>query len=257
MGAGAGVLRGPGEVAEDEASGEAARAYARLRDALGAAFVPTVFRMLGRHGPYLAAGVDAVLEHADASALEQLAADGRAVGAAAAAGLPGPALDAGREAPAVAALLERYNTVNPRGIAFVLALRGDTARPPAPVLRAPLPPPVPGLLDDVRACHAGLTVPGLWRELAAGHPAVAGQAWALVRPLAGDPALEAARDAVTDGARRLVAGVAAPDPAALGCDEDARREIAAILDWFVVAIPTMVVVIEILRARLAGGGVPS
>ena len=176
MGAGASVLRGPGEVAEDEATGETARAYARLRDALGAAFVPTVFRMLGRHGPYLAAGVDAVLERADAPALERLAADGRAVGAAAAARLPGPALDAGREAPAVAALLERYNTVNPRGIAFVLALRGDTPRPPAPVLRAPLPPPVPGLLDDVRACHAGLTVPGLWRELAAGHPAVAGQA---------------------------------------------------------------------------------
>jgi hypothetical protein len=54
------VLRGPGEIAEAEADAPLRETYARLRVALGVAFVPTVFRMLACHGPYLAAAVDAL-----------------------------------------------------------------------------------------------------------------------------------------------------------------------------------------------------
>ena len=49
--AAADLLRGPGEVAEDEATGAVADAYARLRAALGVNFLPTVVRMLGGFGP--------------------------------------------------------------------------------------------------------------------------------------------------------------------------------------------------------------
>ena len=55
----AAVLRGPREVAEDEAGSSVAVLYARLRELLGVPFVPTVFRMLAVHEDYLAAVVDA------------------------------------------------------------------------------------------------------------------------------------------------------------------------------------------------------
>ena len=55
----AAVLRGPREVAEDEAGSSVAALYARLRELLGVPFVPTVFRMLAVHEDYLAAVVEA------------------------------------------------------------------------------------------------------------------------------------------------------------------------------------------------------
>ena len=54
------VLRGPGEIAEDDAGGALAQTYTQLRAALGVTFVPTVFRMLARHERYLTAAVTAL-----------------------------------------------------------------------------------------------------------------------------------------------------------------------------------------------------
>lgn len=249
---GAAERRGPGEIAEDEATGRTVETYARLRDALGTPFVPTVFRLLARHETYLATGVDALLARLDRDAIAELADAVRERAALAALELPGPPLDAGDDRAAVAALLRRYNVVNPRGIVLVRALRGDVARPPAAVMRAPLPRPVAATLEDVRAAHGGLTVPGMWRELAELDAGVATAAWARIRPLAGAAAFDAARADIGEWAGAAVAAVVTPDPARLGCRPEDQREIAMILDWFVAAIPALVVEIEVLDERLGG-----
>ena len=54
------VLRGPGEIAEDDATGTLAAVYERVRRTLGVSFVPTVFRMLAWYEPYLAAAIDSL-----------------------------------------------------------------------------------------------------------------------------------------------------------------------------------------------------
>ncbi|UGS39145.1 hypothetical protein [Capillimicrobium parvum] len=267
-----GPLRGSGEVAEDEATGAVADAYARLRDALGVDFLPTVVRMLGRYDRLLTATTDAMAGVLGGPEGAAFAGAARARGTEAAERLPGGALAAGAAAADVRVLLERYNVANPRNLLLVTALSagladaepapGTTPAPPpagvataagAPaVMYAPLPAPVPGLLDDIRACHGGFTVPGMWRELAASRPAVAERAWRLVRPLAGEDELHAAIADVAARAAAVVRGQAMPNVADLGYDAEAQADIAGIVTWFRLGIPTMVIEIEYLRHRLRG-----
>lgn len=237
------LRRGSGEIAETEATGSVAESYSQLRETLGVPFVPTVFRMLARYPNFLEAG----LRGLDRVDLTALARSGRAHGERAARELAGARLDAGQDRSSVVTLLDDYNRTNPRGIVVVSAMRGPTSRRPPAVMCPPLPAPVPELLDDVRACHGGLTVPGLWRELAAGHPEVAASGWAQVRPLAEAPAFAAARRAIATDAAAAVSAIRPPDPAALGLDAAATHEVTEILDWFFAAIPTLIVEIEVLR----------
>jgi hypothetical protein len=242
------VLRGPAEIAEDEASDAVAALYARLRDALEVRFIPTVFRMLARHELYLAAAVDALTGGIDASTRHAFAQRARGVTADAldAGGAGGAVtLGTGGEHAEVVELLTRYHEANPRGMLVVRALaRG--VRPATGVMSPPLPPPAPELLADVRACHGGFTVPGMWRELHARHPAVALGAWPAVRELATTPGFDAARAAVMALADEAMATVTPPRPAELGADPTAVAEIEEILAWFSVGIPSMVVEIEYL-----------
>ena len=237
----AAVLRGPHEVAEDEARGPVVGLYARLRELLGVPFVPTVFRMLALHEDYLAAVVDA----ASTVPVERLAASARRgveLAAGVARQLEPSAVSAGGDTAAVQALLARYNVANPAGMLIVVALSDGLG--PARVMQAPLPERASrSLLDDVLLCHGGFTVPGLWRELADGWPEVAERAWSEIRSLARDPRFAAGRDALV-----ALASEAAPAgtfPRAV--DHPGAGEIVA---WFARGIPTMVLEIECLRLAL-------
>ena len=247
---GSGPLRGRGEVAEDEATGALADAYAALRSALGVPFVPTIYRMLGVYDRLLVAAVDALApllrRSRTPSASPRTA---RARGAQAAARLPGGPLDGGAHTDDALAVLERYNAANPRSLLFVLGMRPADAGPPTAVLRPPLPPPAGSLLDDVLACHGGFTVPGAWRELAA-WPSLAAAGWDLVRSLAAEPELQAARADIVAGGRERLTGVTVPTASELGYGPQDAAAVDRILAWFPDGIPAMVVEIEILRHRL-------
>ena len=187
---------------------------------------------------------------------EAFAAAARRRGQVAAQRMPGGALDAGSAARDVRAVLDRYNVANPRNLLLVYALGGagaGSAQTGPAVMRDPLPAPAADLLEDVRACHGGFTVPGMWRELVAGWPDVAARAWRLVRPLAAEDELHAATGELIERGRELVGGLAVPDAAALGYGPADQAAIADILAWFRLGIPTMVVEIEYVRDRLRNG----
>jgi hypothetical protein len=246
------VLRGLGEVAEDEADAPLRETYARLRAALGVAFVPTVFRMLASHGPYLAAAVDAVGPTVAAPDGRRAAEAMRAAAAELPLAVPPTPLDAGDELGAVALLIERYNAANPAGLMFVRGL-GRGLAPDDRVMEPPLPPAADDLLVDIRIAHGGVTVPGLWRELHDGWPSLATAGWSEIRQLAGSDRFQAARTRVIAIADEAVAAVAAPSPAALAESPEATRAIERIVRTFQSLIPTMIVEIEWLRAALVPG----
>jgi hypothetical protein len=245
------VLRGPGEVAEDEAGDEVVALYAQLRELLDIAFVPTVFRMLAVHEGYLAAVVDAL---GATSAPRRAAYAGACVELAArvAAQLDPPALDAGANAPRVTALLDRYNVANPSGLLVLTAL-ATGLQPARGVLEPPLPPRAGrSLEDDVLACHGGFTVPGLWRELAHGWPALAERAWNEMRALAQAPRFATGRTELVALAADAIGPSELPRPAAVLTGHD-TAEVERIVAWFARAIPTMVLEIECLRLALSRG----
>jgi len=237
------VLRGPGEVAEDDASDAVLALYARLRELLDVSFVPTVFRMLALHESYLTAVVDALA----ATSAPRRAARARAcvaLAAGVATRLDPPPLDAGTDGPRVAALLDRYNVANPSGLLVLTAL-ATGLEPARGVLEPPLPPRAGrSLNDDVLACHGGFTVPGLWRELAHGWPALAEQAWSEIRALAEAPAFGAGRAELIALAAGAIGPGELPAPPA---------EVERIVAWFARAIPSMVLEIECLRLALSRG----
>jgi hypothetical protein len=242
-------LRGPGEVAEDEAGPRLAAAYARLRELLGVPFVPTVYRRLGCHEPFLTAAVDRLALVLEGATADRFGAAARGRGAAAAEALGLEPLPAGGARAEALALVERYNAANPRGLLFALALAGDAAGDGPAVMRPPLPEPADDLPADVRACHGGVTVPGLWRELAASAPSLARAAWAQIRPLAGDERFASARRDVLRAAREAIAAAPAPPEPPAG----ERAAIDGILAGFIPTIAAMVVEIEILRRGLTAG----
>jgi hypothetical protein len=212
-------------------------------------FVPTVYRMLACYERFLVEAVDALADALRGDRTECFAMAARALGAVAAERLDGPPIDPGADRAAILALIDRYNVANPRNLLFAVGLAGG--RPPGaalPIMEPPLPPARDDLLADVEACHGGLTVPGLWRELAA-WPEVAGTAWSHVRPLAGRPDFDRARTEILALARRTAGAAAAPEPAGLGYGPEDIAAIDEILAWFPRGISTMVVEIEYLRRR--------
>jgi hypothetical protein len=237
----AAVLHGPREVAEDQAGDTVAGLYARLRELLGVPFVPTVFRMLAVHEDYLAAVVDA----ASAAPLERRATYARRgveLAAEVARQLEPASLSAGEDTAAIQAVIERYNVANSAGMLILAALADGLE--PARVLEAPLPDRAGrSLQDDILLCHGGVTVPGLWRELAQSWPEVAERAWAQIRSLA-----QTARFA--SGRTELVALASEALPATAFPPADADPEIERIVAWFARTIPTMVLEIECLRLAL-------
>lgn len=243
----AAVLRGPREVAEDEAGPSVAALYSRLRELLGVPFVPTVFRMLAVHEDYLAAVVDAA-SGTPAERRETYARRGVELAARVARQLEPGSVSAGEGAGAIRAVLDRYNVANPAGMLILAALSDGLE--PAPVLVAPLPERAGrSLQDDVLMCHGGFTVPGLWRELAHGWPDVAERAWTEIRSLAQAPGFASGRD-------DLVALASEAIPATTFPRADVDPDVERIVTWFARAIPTMVLEIECLRLALGPADPP-
>jgi hypothetical protein len=246
------VLRGPGEIAEDDATGTLAAVYERVRRALGVSFVPTVFRMLAPYEPYLAAAIGSLSPLLDDPRGSELSARVRAIAAEASAAAGVGLVPAGPDRAAIHALIDRYNEANPRSLVLVRVLARDVAAA-AVIMQPPLPQPSPhALLDEILVCHGRLTVPGLWRELYAISPERAAVGWAAVREASQTGAFARALADVIALADEAGAGCTAPTPAALGVAEPGRGEIERILGWFKIVIPTMVVEIECLRRAFAG-----
>jgi hypothetical protein len=244
------VLRGPGEIAEDQATGALVETYERLRRALGVGFVPTVFRMLGRHERYLAAAIEAVGPLLEEPRGSQLSTEVRARARQAA--LDIQPLTPGSDLAPIGVLINRYNDANPRSLVIMRVLaRGLTST--SGVMTSPLAPRTPhALLAEIAACHGGLTVPGLWRELHLLAPQRAAAGWEQVREAAQRPAFARAVAEVIALAEAAGEGWRAPSAAELALSAAQALEIDRILGWFAIVIPTMVVEIECLRAAVDG-----
>lgn len=246
-------LRGPAEVAEDEAGPALAATYARLRAASGVDFVPTIYRMLGVHEGYLAAATDALAGLLASDAAEQFCVQARRQPSRAASRLPAGSISLGASEGEVDALLERYARANPRSLLFARALLPAGPTDPGDVMGprevgdTPLDASDPeSILADVLDCHGGFVQPGAWRELAA-YPEVLAQAWRAVRPLSDVPAFQETRGCIVAMATEIVGGLTPPDPLELGLSPEEVRSIQAILTWFTRGIAAMIVEVEYLR----------
>lgn len=245
-------LRGPGEIAEDEASEALAATYARLRAALGVNFVPTLYRMLAVWEPYLTAATDALAGLLASDEAERLAVEAHARAGEAVAGLrESPAIPLGPAGDEAIAILDRYKRANPRNLLFAQALLPTAPSAPGEVMGPPEHPPPqtddPGpLLADILECHGGVVRPGMWRELAE-TPHVLGPMWRAARWFGGEESFQRARTAIAELAREAAGGIAAPDPRAHGLGADEVREVEATLIRFVRLITAMIVEIEYLR----------
>lgn len=244
-------LRGPGEVAEDEAGPALARTYSRLRKMLGVEFVPTVYRMLGVHESYLTAATESAGGLIQGDAGDAFAARARELAGQAALSFPAAPISLGADAEKINAMFDRYNRANPRNLLFARALLPD-----GPVDAGGVMGPreagatnfadPEAVLADVEAAHGGFVKPGLWRELA-DFPVVLLEAWSAVRPLADAPAFQDARSSLLAAASSVAADVEPPDPLALGLGAEAASSIGAILSWFTRGIAAMIIEIEYLR----------
>lgn len=233
---------------------------ARLREELGMPFLPTVFTLLADHERYLRAATDAFLGGRFYS-VEEGGRAARRIGWDAAALIVDAPVCVGSAARPIRALIEAYNQVNPPSLLFTVFLAPEpTSR--FCVMEPPLPPP-PGhdgeaLLADIEACHGGFNLPGFWRELAAGWPQHAASAWSLVRRLPAKAGFSRARAAVVSLATSSLTTArtsrrVAPTPAEVGCSTAEAAEIARILSFYAIVIPTMIVEIECLRQALTLG----
>jgi hypothetical protein len=217
-------------------------------------FLPTVFALLADHPAYLRAATEAFLAQLP-DALDEHARSARAIAAAAAPCLVPSPWQVGPAASSIAALIDSYNQVNPSSLSFTLWLSPTQTRR-LPVMEPPLPkPPAAGdseaLLADIDICHGNFKVPGFWRELVARWPQHAASGWALVRRLPDNEGFARAREPVRSLALERTPGGAVPAPSDLGCSPTEAEEIARILSFYAVVIPTMVVEIECLRHALA------
>lgn len=248
------------ELAERDASGEVAGAYERLRGMLGVRFVPTLYRMLAVHGPYLVAAVELCGHLLAGGSAEQFAVKARA----GAGGLrPDRRIEVTPAAAArVGAVAERYNRANPRSLLMVCALaRSLPALPEVRVMRpggrgTVAPGTVTEALVEVRRIHGGEVLPGFWRELAA-TPEVMLPAWAAVRGLGNVEAFDGVCGSLRASAEMAIGDAAGPDPTELALAPSAQADIARILAWFRAAVPAMIVEIEVVRglvkvSRVAG-----
>lgn len=245
------ALRGPGEVAEDQAGPELARTYARLREMLGVEFVPTVHRMLGMHEEYLTAATESVGDLMAGSSGDEFAARARDMAHQAALSFPEVSISAGGDAEAINAMLDRYNRANPLNLLFTRAMLPEGPADGGKVMGSRLDQPIDfadpeAVLADVEAAHGGFVKPGLWRELAE-FPGVLTDSWLAVRALAGLPAFQEARSGLLEAASKAAADVAAPVPRDLGISDEEAASIDEILTWFTHGISSMVVEIEYLR----------
>ena len=190
---------GAPEVAEAEAGGAVADLFEQVRRALGTTFVPTVYRRLAAHPAALEAAV-APLGSIVHLAREEDFVD-RAQRLAARLFAVDPSVKTVAP-PGARSVVERYRAANPLNLVFAVAVL-DVGPTPGSVMAPPLGPSRVDENEDIEACHGGVVLPGLWRELA---PSARWRsaAWSALRSEAEAGHLRTARDQVLAAAADLV-----------------------------------------------------
>lgn len=246
-------LRGPREVAEDEANGALADTFEKVRSILGVPFVPTIYRRLAIYDRFLIACVDTASDALSGPQAKGFVTDAQACAAGYVREFQFPSLDpvvnGEKDRKAFVDLINRYNAANPCNILFALVLNQSRVGERT-VMARELPCEVAAdPLDEIYRSHGNFVIPGFWRELAL-SPNTFRRAWASVRPLAGTDSFKNAQLGVEHLARQRAAVLDIPNPAQLGYTEEECSDIERVLAWFKQAIPVMIVEMEYLR-RLA------
>lgn len=239
-------LGGPGEVAQEEATGVVAAAYEEIRSVLGEPFVPTLYRMLAMHPAVLVPAVDRLRPLLQQPPAKDFLLRARHVVRAAL-----PTLGDRHGLVVDERLLARYLRVNPPGLLFVLALLGREADQQPRVMSPPLPAVEADVWRDIQSAHGGVTIPGFWRELGSA-PDLLGPMWAAARSQAERGGFDEAREA----ALQLGVGALAEMGVRPLLDDMDPGEAAVVrkrLLWFPNGIATMMAETEWLMMRTAPG----
>ncbi|MDO8309262.1 MAG: hypothetical protein Q7V58_13015 [Actinomycetota bacterium] len=229
------------EVPEDQAPPEISARYAHIRGLLGSAFVPTVYRRLALYPDAFAPAVDLLAAVVDLSNTSGFPEQARSLAVAA---LRTRAHGRGPRAAGVSQAIGRYRAANPTNLLFSLAISGPTTTWQPGVMAPPLPPPCADIWQDIRGCHGGPIVPGLWRDLAP-WPDELRQLWRQTRLAADGGDILTARQPVLDAALDLLsdAGLAS-DSGVLDC---LPPDAAMAFSWFPVGVASMIVEGEFLH----------
>ncbi|MDP1878366.1 MAG: hypothetical protein Q8M17_12495 [Actinomycetota bacterium] len=223
------------EVPEDQATPEIAAGYARIRGLLGSTFVPTVYRRLAPYPDAFALAVDRLAAVVDLGNTSGFPEKARSLAVAA---LPARAQGQGPRAAGVSKAIGRYRAANPTNLLFSLAISSPTTTWQPGVMAPPLPPPCADIWQDIRGCHGGPIVPGLWRDLAP-WPDELRQLWRQTRLAADGGDILAARQPVLAAAQDLLsdAGLGTRDGGVLdSLPPDAAMEFS----WFPVGVASMI-----------------
>lgn len=228
----------PADVPETGASGAVAESFEAVRQALGSTFVPTVYRRLAAHPDALSAAVAALPTIVEAARSNGFAQE--VTGVARSLVHPSWVPDAAAP-PAASFVVARYRAANPLNLLFAVTVLGVES-PIDRVMEPPLPERRADVDDDIRLCHGGSVLPGLWRELGA-WAEWRYDAWNGIREDAAAGRLSAARAEVLAAALVLASSIRA---------DDVRDEVASLLPeaaalelrWFPAVIASMVVEAE-------------
>jgi hypothetical protein len=187
------------EVVEADAGGRVADLFEQVRHALGTTFVPTVYRRMATHPAALAAAVAPLGSIVHLARQENFARRSQRLAAGLLAVDPSLQTLTPRGPRSV---VERYRAANPLNLVFAVAVLG-LGPAPRPVMAPPLGPPHADEDEDIEACHGGVVLPGLWRELAPWAP-WRSAAWSVLRAEAEAGHLRTAREEVLAAAADLV-----------------------------------------------------
>jgi hypothetical protein len=245
------------EIPEADARGATHLLYGEIRETLGVEHVPLLYRTLAASDAALGVLWPSLRPLLEADAAERFGEEAREAARryALAAGIPRIEL-LDEVAEETRAVLRAYNTANPRNLLFALAARrmvgSVRGRAPdgAPAQPGLGPPPAgddPELvLDDIRRAHGGGGIPGVYRALAR-RPADLAALWRTVRPHLRSVEMRAAQQRLREGGAQALEVLEHPPP----LDGPSRPSLAALLDWFVEAIPAVIVEIELLKLTVS------
>lgn len=241
------------QIAEAEAVGSVAAAYATIRALLGSVFVPTIYRMLAVHREAFSIAIDALpetvriadesnfVERACAIARTQLESiDGAHRTRARLSGGPVP--------DEIEGLLRGYRAANPQNLLFSLSIVGVHEPEWPNVMSPPLPPANDDIWEDIKDCHGGVLIPGVWRDM---HPwpRELERLWHHTRVKALNDALCHAREAVRQFGVH-VATETAIESIAQSVQDTLPTSAAKSFAWFPTGVSTMIVEVEWLVADI-------
>ncbi len=238
------------EVFEEEAEGLVADVFSQIRQILQSQFVPTIYRKLAANPILLEAAVNYAAPLLEIAVRDDI----------------GETIRSGARKPIVhrhlltidcdieslrksSQVTDRYRNSNPLNLIFALSVLGTTSVGLAEVMQPKLPPRVNPIMNDIKNCHGGKVMPGLWIELG-DFPSVQSQIWEIVRDQAESGVILESRTRVLSIAQQFISEQ--KNTHGLEIPIQKRAAITEFLTWFPVGIGSMIAEGELINLIIEG-----